>query len=165
MARRYNQYYFLPNFVIGIANNTGREFIIDYDDYSIVYQYTWNQKKDSGYVYANHNHKRIYLHRILFNLTQSNQMVDHINHNVLDNCRKNLRLVNNSQNQMNRNKPKHNTSGVKGVYWHKNKQQWQANIQVNNKLLYLGIFHSKESAIKARQEAELKYFGDYNYAV
>lgn len=161
--KKYNKYYFTKDYVIGIANNTGEEFFIDYNDYEIICKYTWNQKNNTGYIYANHNNKRIYLHRLLFNLTEKNKYVDHINHNILDNRRKNLRVVSNSQNQMNRDKPKQNTSGIKGVYWHKNKEKWQANIQVDNKLLYLGIFDSKQDAIKARKAAEKKYFNEYNY--
>lgn len=160
--KKYNTYYFLKDHIVGIANNTGAEFFIDYDDYEIICKYTWNQN-DKGYIYANSNNKRVYLHRILFNLTQRNQLVDHINHNVLDNRRSNLRIVNNSQNQMNRDKPKQNTSGIKGVYWHKNKEKWQANIQIDNKLLYLGIFDSKQDAINARKDAEKKYFNEYDY--
>ncbi len=159
---KYNSYYFVDNYVIGIANNTGAEFFIDYKDYHTVCQYTWNQKTN-GYIWAEHNHKKIYLHRLILNLCKRNVYADHINHNTCDNRRENLRPATNSQNQMNRDKPKQNTSGVKGVYWHKNKQKWQANIQVDNKLLYLGIFPSKQDAIKARKDAEKKYFNQYNY--
>ena len=162
-VKKYNTYYFLRDCVVGVANNTGKDFLIDYDDYKIVCQYTGNQKSSGGYIYANHNGKRIYLHRLLFNITQKDLCIDHINHNTLDNRRNNLRVVNNSQNQMNRDKPKQNTSGVKGVYWHKNKGKWQANIQVDNKLLYLGIFDSKQDAIAARKSAEKEYFNEYNY--
>lgn len=161
-SKKYNTYYFLKDYIIGIANNTGVEFLIDCSNYEMVCKYTWNQN-DKGYIYANYKKKKIYLHRLLFNLTQKNQLVDHINHNILDNRKNNLRVVTNSQNQMNRDKPKQNTSGIKGIYWHKNKEKWQANIQVNGKLLYLGIFDSKQDAINARKDAEKKYFNEYNY--
>lgn len=162
-VKKYNTYYFLKDYIVGVANNSGKEFLIDYKDYDVICKYTWNQKNGTGYIYANHNRKTIYLHRLLFNVTQASQYIDHINHEVFDNRRKNLRVVNNSQNQMNRDKPKQNTSGIKGVYWHKNKEKWQANIQINNQLLYLGIFDSKQDAIKARKDAEQKYFKEYNY--
>lgn len=160
---KYNKYYFVENYVIGITNNTGVEFIIDYEDYPKVCNYTWNEKEGSGYINANCNHTKIYLHRLIFDDLRENDMIDHINHNVHDNRRNNLRIATNSQNQMNRDKPITNTSGIKGVYWHKNKQKWQANIQINESLLYLGIFDSKEDAIKARKQAEEKYFGSFNY--
>ena len=160
---KYNKYYFVENYVIGIANNTGVEFIIDYEDYSKICNYTWNEKLDNGYMYTNSNHKKIYLHRFIFDNLKRDEQVDHINHNKCDNRRDNLRICNNSQNQMNRDKPITNTSEVKGVYWHKNKQKWQANIQINGDLLYLGLFDLKEDAIKARKQAEEKYFGRFNY--
>lgn len=163
MKRKYNVYYFLKDYIIGITNNTGCEFYIDYEDYTKVCQYTWNEN-DRGYICANINKQKIYLHRFIMNIKDCNEYIDHINHIKVDNTKSNLRIVTNSQNQMNRNKPKQNTSGVKGVYWHKNKNKWQANLQINNELLYLGIFDSKEDAIKARRNAEIKYFGEYNYS-
>ena len=41
--------------------------------------------------------------------------------------------------------------------------KWQANLQINGKLLYLGLFDNKEDAISARKNAEVKYFKEYNY--
>ena len=56
-VKKYNTYYFLKDYVVGITNNTGAEFLIDYDDYETVCQYTWNQN-DKGYVYMNSNKKK-----------------------------------------------------------------------------------------------------------
>ena len=64
---------------------------------------------------------------------------------------------------MNRDKPRQNTSGIKGVYWHKKHKKWQANLQINGKLIYLGLYLNKEDAINARKQAELKYFKEFNY--
>lgn len=107
--------------------------------------------------------KKIYLYRLLFNLSNSTELIDHINHNIRDNRRTNLRIVSSSQNQMNRDKTKQNTSGIKGVYWNKNKKKWQASIQVDKKLIHLGVFNTKQEAAEARQIAENQYFGQYNY--
>lgn len=49
-----------------------------------------------------------------------------------------------------------NTSGYKGVYMNRNK--WVASITFQKKYHYLGRFDNKEDAIKARKEAEEKYF-------
>lgn len=160
-----NKYYEKDGYIVGIANNSQKEFYIDKEDYELVKQFTWNTKTDSDYLQANYQRKKFSLHRLIMKVNNPKQQIDHINHNVLDNRKCNLRIVTNSQNQMNRNKPKQNTSGVRGVYWHKNKKQWQANIQVDNKLLYLGIFDKKEDAIDARLKAEKQYFKQYNYMV
>lgn len=51
-----------------------------------------------------------------------------------------------------------NTSGVKGVCWDNNAQKWRAYITFQGKQYKLGRFENKEDAIKARQEAEEKFF-------
>ena len=56
-----------------------------------------------------------------------------------------------------------NTSGVTGVSKHKQTNKWRAYIEYNQKYIHLGLFNTKEEAIKARKEAELKYFGEYRY--
>ncbi len=54
------------------------------------------------------------------------------------------------------------SSGVSGVFWKKSKkkwrEKWRAQICFARKRHFLGYFDSKEDAIKARIEAEKKYF-------
>ncbi len=50
------------------------------------------------------------------------------------------------------------TSGVSGVYWDSNRKKWRAQIIFKQKKYNLGIFKTKEEAIKARVEAEKKYY-------
>ncbi len=54
--------------------------------------------------------------------------------------------------------PVHNTSGVKGVCWHKREQKWTAYIMLRQKRIYLGAFTTLEEAAVARKRAEEKYF-------
>lgn len=51
-----------------------------------------------------------------------------------------------------------NTSGFKGVYWHKRLKKWQGRIQFKGESIHLGYFDNKQDAINARKEAEEKYF-------
>lgn len=51
-----------------------------------------------------------------------------------------------------------NTSGFTGVYWLKNNHTWEARINVNKESVGLGYYKNKKDAIKARKEAEEKYF-------
>lgn len=53
---------------------------------------------------------------------------------------------------------KNNSSGVRGVHFDNKRQMWVAQIGFQNKVIYLGRFVNKEDAIKARKEAEEKYF-------
>ena len=61
-----------------------------------------------------------------------------------------------------RTKPiKSNTSGVTGVRWDESRQKWLAQIEFQGKRHYLGRYKNKEDAIKARKEAEEKYFKNF----
>lgn len=90
--------------------------------------------------------------------------VDHRNRNSGDDRFKNLRLATHSQNGANRRRSKHNTSGVKGVCWHKRKNKWHAQIRVNTKRLHLGYFTSLSVAQQAYISATKRYFGVFAYA-
>ena len=52
-----------------------------------------------------------------------------------------------------------NTSGVTGVTWRKRNNKWVAYIRVNTKKIHIGYYVNLEDAIKARKDAELKYYG------
>ena len=83
--------------------------------------------------------------------------IDRIN-NDGNYCKENCRWATISEQRINRGQFKTNTSGTKGVLWHKHTQKWQARIGVKKKYIYLGIFEHKEAAITARKEAEKLYF-------
>jgi len=86
---------------------------------------------------------------------------DHIDRNrTLDNRKSNLRPATKSEQCQNRSINKANTSGVVGVGWDNLHQKWRAYIGTNGKTIYLGLFSSKDDAIKTRLEAEKKYFSD-----
>jgi hypothetical protein len=91
-------------------------------------------------------------------------LVDHANHDGLDNRRCNIRLATSADNNANRVLQKNNTSGVVGVVWHKHAQRWQAQIKKNRKMHYLGLFKELSDAIAARRSAEQEHFGEFAYA-
>lgn len=90
---------------------------------------------------------------------------DHINgkDSRFDNRKCNLRLTTTSQNNMNKGLRINNTSGVTGVNFDKRLQQWRSRIGVNKETIELGYFDKFEDAVKARKEAEEKYFGEFSY--
>lgn len=75
--------------------------------------------------------------------------------------KQNCRWTTESENAYNQRKLKNNTSGKTGVCFHKHTQKWHARIDFQGETKNLGLFSTLESAIKAREEAELLYFG-YN---
>jgi hypothetical protein len=134
----------------------GDVFYFDLEDYNKIKDYYWYIK--DGYVITpkdSHTNQCYRMHRIVIEAPDGIQ-VDHINHNTFDNRKENLRLVSNQQNQMNR-------YNVKGIYWNNECNKWNAKIGFNGKSIDLGLYDDKNDAIKARKEAEEKYFGEYSY--
>lgn len=87
--------------------------------------------------------------------------IDHINGNKLDNRIDNLRLATNAENSRNVGLKKNNTSGITGVTYHARAKKWLAQIVVNRKNHYIGLFDNKSDAAAARQAAQIKYFQNF----
>jgi len=87
--------------------------------------------------------------------------VDHINLDKTDNRIANLRLATRSQNKANTLRPFTNTSGVKGVSWHRQGRKWQARIKVNGKNKNLGLFTNIDAAAAAYRHAADEHFGEF----
>lgn len=136
----------------------GEEFYFDLEDYDKIKDYCWRISK-YGYVV----NQKVRLHRLIMNNPNKNFDVDHINHNLLDNRKQNLRVVTKSQNQMNRMLSKNNTSGVTGVSYSKERCKWVSYIGENNNILTLGYFSDFDEAVKSRLKAEENYFKEYSY--
>lgn len=86
---------------------------------------------------------KIYLcHRLAFLIMGQDvpEFVDHINGDRGDNSWCNLRPATKSLNGCNSKIPSSNTSGVKGVTWHKGSQKWMARIKLGGKTTHLGRF-------------------------
>lgn len=90
--------------------------------------------------------------------------IDHINFNPSDNRISNLRLASIAENNVHGGAAvrRDNKSGVQGVSWRASKRKWLAEIQVNKKKIYLGVFKNIEDAIAARHCAEVKHYGEFS---
>lgn len=86
--------------------------------------------------------------------------IDHRDLNRANNIFTNLRKATRSQNIFNSPKKSNNTSGYKGIDFHKGKY-WRTRIQVNGKVTTLGYFLNIEDAAKARANALEKYHGEF----
>lgn len=87
--------------------------------------------------------------------------VDHKDNDRLNNRWENLRLVDNQMNQGNSGMSRNNTSGVKGVFWSKQRQQWQTKININRRQIHGGYFHNLDDAAASYAALASKYFGEF----
>lgn len=123
-----------------------------------------NSISSSGYyrVSTNINKTRMALlvHRIAYELQTKkllvDEIIDHIDHNKLNNKFNNLRKTSRSENNKNLGKRITNTSGISGVYQLPN-GKWRAQIRVNKKNIHLGCFETKEMAAIAKRNANASY--------
>ena len=87
--------------------------------------------------------------------------LDHKNRNTLDDRISNLRIATRIQNGYNSGIYKNNTSGYKGVSWHKSKKMYGATITVDRKQIHLGYFATSVKAYAAYVKAAKKYHGKF----
>lgn len=125
---------------------------IDANDVDKVKNIKW-KLSESGYVMNSPKFKggNIHLSRIILD---TDQFVNHINHDTLDNRKSNLRIVTKSQNQMN--------SNYKGVT-QRGDGKFYAHIKINQRMINLGVYVFEDEAMFARWYAETKLFKEYRY--
>lgn len=92
---------------------------------------------------------RLVIVRALGRPIKAGFMVDHINRNKLDNRRENLREVSCLENNINKDRKGRKSFGSTYL---KSRGKWQAQIKINGKQTYLGVFNTEEQA----QECYLK---------
>lgn len=140
----------------------GEEFIFDKEDYDLIISYSWYIGK-RGYVTSSSNKvKHTMLHRLLLKTNNKDEIVDHINHNILDNRKSNLRICNKSQNNGNQIKTR-GTSKYKGVSWIKVKNKWLSQISHLNKHYFLGYFNNEKDAAIAYNNKATEFFKEFAY--
>lgn len=160
--KKYNKYDLTGEYGIGKTSNTGNKFYFDLEDYEKIKDYCWLELS-TGYIASKDKIGNFtYLHRFIMN-AGNGEVIDHKEHNLFDNRKRFLRIGTQSRNMMNASMRKDNTSGFTGVSQDARNGNWIAEIWFNKKKISLGSFCNKEDAIKARKQAEEKYYKEWSY--
>lgn len=151
-----NRYRYCGDYVYVRLSNTNDEMICDADVWERLKQYTWHKAK-SGYVgtnYYGNEHKYMLFHRAIFNI-ENGLIVDHINHNRLDNRIENLRYTTYQGNNINKRSTSNNSSsGMNGIYWDVKREKWIVELSLNSKCYYFGGYEELDEAVKRRDEVK-----------
>ncbi len=154
-----------------IALTQGKIALVDDVDYEYLMQWKWcyayNGGRGSGYAATGWRDENgsltiKYMHQLLAKRLGFNGIVDHMNHDGLDNRRYNLRECTNKQNLANRRKFQNCSSRYKGVCKLKTgRKKWKAQIVANYINKNLGCYHNEWIAAIAYNLAAIYHFGEF----
>ena len=141
--------------------------IVDDEDFEKIKHHKWsitsNKEKTHVYARAKIAGKTIKLHRYILGLTDKSMVVDHIDHNGLNNTRSNLRVCTLKENQANQKPKKNAASKYRGLAWNKQRLKWQVSIKVNGVQKYLGIYKNEDEAARVYDKHAKIQYGEFAY--
>jgi len=143
----------------------GKYAIVDPDDYFRLSKFKWYVVYGGSTYYAvrtifiEGKRHRLPMHRAILKVADS-LVVDHINHNGLDNRKANLRVATVAQNAWNAERPT-GRSGYRGVSFDRRVGKWRVIISCCGKRKRLGYFSDKHEAAKVYDQAAKKYHGKF----
>lgn len=175
----------MPELVIESKTHGTHTVLFDEEDRELIESYTWHiwlgnknkayyaitnipdPNRDDWYIRPSDGTRRkkrttLRMHRLLTNCPKHLQ-VDHLNHNGLDNRKKNLRICTNLENQHNKKPDTRNSSGFKGVSWSKRDRRWCAMSSINGVMTNLGLFKTKEESARVYDANVYHYHGKFAY--
>ena len=120
--------------------------------------------RQDGYVRISVDGRRHFAHRLAWLYVHGefpSHCIDHIDRVRANNRISNIRLATRAENQKNRNIQTNNTSGYKGVCWHKKAGKWIVFATLNGKQKYIGLFDAAEMASEAYQAFASQNHGEF----
>lgn len=132
---------------------------VDDEDFDFLNKFKWFPHNrgtvEKPFFYAargkriNGNHTMISMHREIMNVKSPNVLIDHEDHDTLNNQKINLRIATKRQNQINRTSMIGSTSKYLGVSLRNDTGKWTARIKTKDKYETLGSFFSEKQAALA----------------
>lgn len=135
-----------------ISGDITATYKIDFEDYPLISRYKWS-RASNGYAITRIAGIVTLLHRLLMR-PKKGQQVDHINLDITDNRKSNLRVCSNSVNQQ--NKRGYNKYSVKGVE-QTSLGKWSAYFRNNNKQYHSQGYNTRGEAVFARFLLEQRF--------
>eukprot|EP00919_Chromeraceae_sp_WS-2016_P057197 GHVR01135600.1.p1 GENE.GHVR01135600.1~~GHVR01135600.1.p1 ORF type:complete len:202 (-),score=13.91 GHVR01135600.1:1905-2510(-) len=137
----------------------GKKIIADAIDVPELGKHNWCLT--NGYPSKREGKNIVFLHRHLMK-PEGGLCIDHINHNILDARRSNLRICTYQQNSSNR-KEATGKSKYKGVFFSKVSNKWTSIISHKRNRYHLGLFQKEKDAAKAYNIAAIFLHRDFAY--
>ncbi len=133
--------------------------LVDDADFENVIDYRW-RLNSKGYAIRSYSidgkEILVALHREIMQ-PPPGLVVDHIDHDKLNNTRANLRVITQQQNLMNRRLFRNSSTGFKGVTFQHD--QWHARIEKDGQVIHLGFYTDLKTAALVYDCAAVTLFG------
>ena len=143
-----------------VKTTNGYTFTVDNEDFNRVISYSWRvHLTDRGKIRTIHGNKTS-IGRFLLS-PPTDKVVDHIDRNVLNNCKSNLRICTHVENSFNKGKYCNNKSGYKCIYWDKPRKKWRAAIKYKGKKVAQKRSNSIEELRQWYNDNAPKYHGKF----
>lgn len=151
--------------------NGTHSVLVDDEDYDIVSKYKWfiyrctfkGKKARTFYAVAHIGKVTVRMHRLLMDVSDPKILIDHIDHNGLNNQKSNLRTASPQQNLFNMRPFKINKTGFKGVSYNKKDKRYAVFLRVNRKTTFFGNYKTAEEAAKRWNELARIHHGEFAY--
>ena len=139
-------------------SNVDRYIFYDEEDRELLNFLTiWLGKRA---IYCRWGDKTTTLGRVMLRVENSSLRVDHIDRNIYNFRRSNLRIITIQQSNQNQG-PKDGSSQYKGISWIERLKKWRAQIRINKKREHIGVFSDEVEAAKAYDVYALKYHKEF----
>lgn len=136
--------------------------LVDDEDYLRLRDFTWGLTSNGYARRSESRSSKVFMHREVMGLMPGDGLeVDHRDLDRLNNRRANLRVVTHAENGQNRvsqstccGRPV--SSRFRGVTWDKERQKWQAKLELHGRTRYVGRYPSEVDAAAAVTRARLE---------
>lgn len=149
------------------GQHSDKYVIVDSDDYIWLHQYKWHSVDGYAVRYYHNGNKNtlMCMHREIMGLKSGDtRVVDHINHNILDNRKENLRICSLSQNSCNRKPNSNKSHQYKGlIFCPKYIRKWKVIVRIKDLVIDGGRFKDIVMAAKRADQLARKYHGEFAY--
>lgn len=139
----------------------GMYALVDDEDYALLSMFHWCvsvARNGRNYAVRGSGKTRVFMHRFVMQ-TPDDQIVDHLDHNGLNNQKTNLVNCTQSEN-VHRGKT---YSKYKGVYWDKTYKFYCAQISYKGRRKFIGYYKTENEAAKAYNKVALRIYGKSAY--